>query len=146
MKKITDLKVLPNFRLWLRFDDGVEGEIDFSGKPRTGVFAYWNDYENFRRARVGDAGELFWNEEIDFCPDSLWLQVTGQTAREFVEPKAATVPCLKSADSLVSPFGCIGTILSRPTFTQFTMSLEPRFPSGIRELLKGDCHRASSVT
>ena len=77
MKKITDLKVLNNFRLWLRFDDGVEGEIDFSVKPRTGVFAYWNNYDNFRGARVGDVGDLVWNEEIDFCADSLWLQVTG---------------------------------------------------------------------
>jgi len=78
MKRITALKVLDDYRLWLRFNDGVEGEIDFSRKPRTGVFAFWNDAENFRQARIGDCGELIWNDQIDFCPDSLWLQVTGQ--------------------------------------------------------------------
>jgi len=78
MKKIAAVKVLDDYRVWLRFNDGAEGEIDFSSKPRTGVFAFWNDRENFSKARVGDSGELIWNDQIDFCPDSLWLQVTGQ--------------------------------------------------------------------
>ena len=77
MKKITALNVLDNYRVSLRFNDGVAGEVDFSSKPRTGVFAFWNSYENFRAARIGELGELVWNDQIDFCPDSLWLQVTG---------------------------------------------------------------------
>ena len=44
MKRITALKVLDNYRVWLRFNDGVEGEVDFSQKPRTGVYASWNNY------------------------------------------------------------------------------------------------------
>ena len=78
MKKITAIKVLENFRVRLHFNDGVEGEVDFSSKPRTGVFAFWSSYENFRKARIGDSGELLWNDQLDFCPDSLWLQVTGE--------------------------------------------------------------------
>ena len=78
MKKITAIKVLDDYRVWLRFNDGVEGEVDFSRKPRTGVFAAWNSYENFRQAHIGDCGELLWDSQLDFCPDSLWLQVTGQ--------------------------------------------------------------------
>ena len=78
MKKITALKVLGNYRVALRFNDGVAGEVDFSSKPRTGVFTFWNSYENFHKARIGEAGELVWNDQIDFCPDSLWLQVTGE--------------------------------------------------------------------
>jgi hypothetical protein len=84
MKKIVALKVLENYRIALRFNDGIVGEVDFLSKPRTGVFAFWNDYENFRQARVGDAGELLWNDQIDFCPDSLWLQVTGQKPEIFL--------------------------------------------------------------
>jgi hypothetical protein len=78
MKKITQLKVLENYRVWLRFNDGIEGEVDFSKKPRTGVYAGWMNYDNFRQVRIGDCGELMWNDQVDFCPDSLWLQVTGQ--------------------------------------------------------------------
>ena len=86
MKKITSLKILENFRVRLHFNDGAEGEIDFSSKPRTGVFAFWNDYENFRRACIGDCGELIWNDQIDFCADSLWLQVTSQKTEVLLEP------------------------------------------------------------
>ena len=78
MKKITAMKVLENYRVWLRFNDGVEGEVDFSQKPRSGVYAAWASYDNFRKARIGDCGELLWDSQLDFCPDSLWLQVTGQ--------------------------------------------------------------------
>ena len=82
MKKITGLKVLENYRVWLRFDDGVEGEVDFRHKPRTGVYAPWQDYEFFRRARIGEYGELRWDDQLDFGPDSLWLQITGRTPED----------------------------------------------------------------
>lgn len=91
MKKITALKVLDNYRVWLRFSDGVEGEVDFSPKPRTGVYASWNSYENFRQARIGDCGELLWNDQLDFCPDSLWLQVTGKKPEALSDQKPQPV-------------------------------------------------------
>ena len=78
MKKITSLEILVGYRVRLRFNDGVKGEVDFSSKPRTGVFAFWNNYEDFRRACIGELGELLWNDQVDFCADSLWLKVTGQ--------------------------------------------------------------------
>jgi hypothetical protein len=78
MKRIVTIKVLDGYRVWLRFSDGAEGAVDFSQKPRTGVYSSWNDYDRFRQARIGDYGELVWDDQLDFCPDSLWLQVTGQ--------------------------------------------------------------------
>jgi hypothetical protein len=91
MKKIAKLKVLDNYRLWLRFNDGVEGVVDFSSKPRTGVFAFWSSCDNFRQARIGDAGELLWNDQLDFCPDSLWLQVTGRRPEVLLDQKVEPV-------------------------------------------------------
>lgn len=77
MKTITHLKVLDRFRVWLRFDDGVEGEVDFSPLAGRGVFAAWNDLAVFQRAAIADQGRaLGWPGEIDFCADALWLQVT----------------------------------------------------------------------
>jgi len=72
MRKITKLNILNNYRVWLRFDDGAEAEVDFSLKPRTGIYAFWDHYENFRKAQIGEAGELRWNDQIDFSADSLW--------------------------------------------------------------------------
>jgi hypothetical protein len=90
VKKITGVKVLENYRVHLRFDDGVEGEVDFSKKPRIGVYAAWADYANVRKARVGDCGELVWDNELDFSADSLWLQVTGQKSEAVLDSKSQT--------------------------------------------------------
>jgi hypothetical protein len=79
MKKITAFKVLEHYRVWLRFDDGVEGEVDFSAHVGKGVFAPWTDYAFFHQAAIGERGRsLEWPGELDFCADSLWLQVTGK--------------------------------------------------------------------
>jgi hypothetical protein len=88
MKKIIAIEVLDNYRVQLRFDDHVEGVVDFSSKPRTGVYAPWHDYEFFRRARIGECGELIWNDQLDFCPDALWQQITGKSPDDHVASPA----------------------------------------------------------
>ncbi len=77
MKHITDIKIPSHLHLHLRFDDGVEGELDLSSEPRTGVFESWNDPCYFKRVEIGERGRsLVWPGEVDLCADSLWLQVT----------------------------------------------------------------------
>ena len=77
MIKIVAAKVLDGYRVWLRFEDGTEGEVDFSTQVGKGVFAPWTDYEFFRDAAIGEQGRvLTWPGELDFCADALWLQVT----------------------------------------------------------------------
>ncbi|MBI4662727.1 MAG: DUF2442 domain-containing protein [Verrucomicrobia bacterium] len=79
MKKIAAFKVLENDRIWLRFDDGVQGETDFTPNVGRGVFAPWANYSFFRQAAIGEQGRtLAWPGELDFCADALWLQVAGK--------------------------------------------------------------------
>ena len=79
MVKMVAVKVLDGYRVWLRFEDGAEGEVDFSGQAGKGVFSPWSDYAFFQRAAIGEQGRvLIWPGELDFCADSLWLQVTGK--------------------------------------------------------------------
>jgi hypothetical protein len=54
-----------------------------------GVFAAWNDPEVFRAVQVGPFGELAWGDEIDLCPDSLYLEATGKNPED-------VFPALKS--------------------------------------------------
>jgi hypothetical protein len=79
MKKIVAINVLENYRVWLRFDDGVEGTVDFSSHAGQGVFAPWHNYAFFRQAALGEQGRtLTWPGELDFCADALWLEATGK--------------------------------------------------------------------
>ena len=54
MVKPIEVKAFPNHRLWLRFDDGTEGQIDLSEFAGKGVFQLWNDYKNFERVKIGE--------------------------------------------------------------------------------------------
>ena len=78
MQKVTAVKVLEDYRLDLVFADGKRGIVDLSHLVGKGVFALWDDYRAFRDVRVGTSGELAWGEEVDLCPDALYMQATEQ--------------------------------------------------------------------
>jgi hypothetical protein len=78
MHKVTRVKILKDYRLELQFADGKGGIVDLSRLVGKGVFAAWTDYAFFQRARIGESGELVWDDQIDLCPDSLYLQATQQ--------------------------------------------------------------------
>ena len=82
MKRIVEVKPLADCRVWIRFADGVQGEVDLSHLAGKGVFQRWADPKIFRAVHVGAYGELAWDDEIDLCPDSLYLKLTGKTADE----------------------------------------------------------------
>lgn len=67
------------YRLHLRFDDGVEGEVDIQAAIRfEGVFQPLNDPEYFAQVRVDDdAGTIVWPNGADLDPLVLHSRVTG---------------------------------------------------------------------
>ena len=78
MHRVIRVAVLTDYRVDLRFEDGNGGVVDLSHLAGKGVFAAWTDYEAFKRVRIGDSGELAWDDQIDLCPDSLYLRATHQ--------------------------------------------------------------------
>lgn len=90
--KPIEVKALPGYRLWLRYANGVEGEVDLSHLAGRGVFAAWDDYKVFKKVHIGASGAIAWNDDIDLCPDALYLRITGKTPEEvFPKLKAAEV-------------------------------------------------------
>lgn len=82
MHRVSSVRVLEGYRLDLCFADGTPGTADLSGLPRRGVFALWSDYAEFEKARIGDTGEIVWSDQVDLCPDFLYLRVTGRKPEE----------------------------------------------------------------
>ncbi|MDO8956534.1 MAG: DUF2442 domain-containing protein [Deltaproteobacteria bacterium] len=78
MRKISEVKVLQGYRLELVFDDGARGVVDLSGLAGKGVFAMWCNRRIFEQVRIGSFGELIWGDQIDLCPDALYLKATGK--------------------------------------------------------------------
>ena len=90
MIKIIEARVLDSFRLYVKFSDGAEGEVDLSDLAGQGVFAAWNDPAFFKQVQIGSLGRsLNWSDQIDLSADSLYLNLTGKTAQELF-PKLAT--------------------------------------------------------
>jgi hypothetical protein len=76
--KIIDAKPLANFRVQLMFDSGEAGIVDLAHLAGHGVFEAWNLPEVFEAVKVTDYGAIEWPGEIDLCPDSLYLRMTGR--------------------------------------------------------------------
>lgn len=72
LNRIIDAEARPAYRLWVRFADGVEGEIDLSHLVGEGVFRAWEDEERFRDVYVDpESGTVAWPGGLDLAPDAL---------------------------------------------------------------------------
>ena len=76
--KIVACKPLPNYHLWIRFDDGLEGEVDLNHLAGKGVFEAWNSIEFFNQMRVDPKSDtVAWGDEIDLDPYVLREKITN---------------------------------------------------------------------
>lgn len=83
MFKAIEVKPLDHYRISLKYDNGVAGVADLSHLAGKGVFSLWNDYSLFRQVYIDPgSGAIAWNNEIDLCPDSLYLNITKQKPEE----------------------------------------------------------------
>ncbi|MCE5278487.1 MAG: DUF2442 domain-containing protein [Planctomycetaceae bacterium] len=82
MNAITEVTVLENYRLRLRFADGTTGTVDLPDLVGKGVFQRWEDYDFFGSVAIGVCGELRWGEDIDLCADALYLRATGKEPQD----------------------------------------------------------------
>lgn len=60
-------------RVWLRFDDGVDGEVDLAAELEGEVFEPLRDPKYFARFVVDDT--LLWPNGADFAPEFLHARV-----------------------------------------------------------------------
>jgi hypothetical protein len=83
MVDVVEVRPLGGYRLFLRFEDGVEGEVDVSRLISfEGVFALLRDPARFAEVRLlRDLGTVGWLNGADLDPDVLYAEVTGKPAK-----------------------------------------------------------------
>lgn len=84
------VRALPKHRIFIRYSDGVEGEIDLAGFASKELFAPWRDPVFFQSVHIGPYRQIRWSDEIELCPDSLYLKLTGQTPGQFFAKPMST--------------------------------------------------------
>ena len=83
------------YRIWLRYADGVEGEVDLSHLAGKGVFVAWLDRAFFEGVHIGAGPAIAWSKEIDLCPDALYLRLTGKKPEDIHTGSTTDTNCLK---------------------------------------------------
>jgi hypothetical protein len=80
LKDITEVQHIANFQLFLRFEDGVEGELDISSFISfDGIFEPLKDPSEFAKVTVHpELGTIVWPNGADLDPDVLYSKLTGE--------------------------------------------------------------------
>ena len=85
MRRPIEVRARPGYCLWLRYDDGAQGEVDLSDLAGRGVFKAWDTPGFFESVRLGPHGEIAWGEHIDLCPDAIYLRLTDKAPEDIFE-------------------------------------------------------------
>lgn len=75
--KVVEVAAREEYRIFLRFENGVAGEVDLSTLAGRGVFAAWLQPGVFEQVSVTRDGAVEWPGDLDLCPDDLYLRLTG---------------------------------------------------------------------
>jgi hypothetical protein len=67
--KIVECQARDDYKLWIRFNDGVMGEVSVKHLVGMGVFAAWNSVEFFKSLYIDPIAEtVAWGEDLDLDP------------------------------------------------------------------------------
>jgi hypothetical protein len=77
--RVARVEALPDYRLSVRFLDGLEGIVDMSRlifSAEAGVFAVLSDAALFGQVYL-EYGAVTWPGEIDLAPDAMYSEIAG---------------------------------------------------------------------
>ena len=92
MIRPTEVEARDGYRIWLRYSDGVAGEADLSHLAGgRGVFAAWKEPGCFEEVHIAFHGAIAWDDDLELCPDALYMQLTGKSVEEIMPGVRARV-------------------------------------------------------
>ena len=81
MADVIEVRYVPDYTVWIKFDDGTEGEVDISLSFRGPVFEPLHEVEYFKQVRVNpDIGTIVWPNCADVAPETLYGRMQAQVA------------------------------------------------------------------
>ena len=94
MIKPIAVKARPGYRIWVKFEDGIAGEVDLSDIAGKGVFKALEDRAFFETVSILPHHSISWGDtdDLEICPDTIYLELTGKTTDELTrqDPAVAT--------------------------------------------------------
>ena len=65
------------FKIWIEYADGASGVLDFSHLADKPAFTGWGERRYFESVHIDDYGAVEWGDDLQMCPDSVYMQLTG---------------------------------------------------------------------
>lgn len=73
---VVDVRYVRGYTIWVKFEDGVAGEVDLTSSLRGPVFEPLRDPEVFKQVRVDpELGTIVWPNGADIAPETLYARV-----------------------------------------------------------------------
>lgn len=92
MYQIVELSPKAGFRLFVRFDDGLSGEVDLSALAGRGAFSTWKTPGVFESVAIAsETGAPTWPGGIDIGPDTLYFEITGRNPSGAFQPTRISI-------------------------------------------------------
>ncbi|MSQ06800.1 MAG: DUF2442 domain-containing protein [Dehalococcoidia bacterium] len=74
--RIAELKYLSAYRIWLKFEDGSQGEVDLEAELWGEVFEPLKEKRLFKGVRLDtELNTITWDNGADFSPEFLYEMV-----------------------------------------------------------------------
>ena len=84
--KVVEVRPLDDYRLWLRFQDGVSGTVDLSGELWGPMFEPLKDKGLFAQAAIHpDLETITWPNGADLAPEFLYRAAQQRVAGDAPE-------------------------------------------------------------
>ena len=80
--KIVFVKPTSKFAIEVGFEDGKCGVVNLGDLAGRGVFRAWLEEGVFEKVKITEVGALEWPGELDLCPDSIYMRLTGKTPEQ----------------------------------------------------------------
>ena len=83
LDRIVAVEARPDYHVWIRFEDGLEGTLSLEHLVGQGVFTSWEEESEFQKVFIDEeSGTIAWPNGIDLAPDALHrrLEESSSTA------------------------------------------------------------------
>ncbi|MCY4529127.1 MAG: DUF2442 domain-containing protein [Chloroflexi bacterium] len=77
MLEPTTVEARDGYKIWLQYSDCTSGEVDLSDLAGRSAFRAWDAQGCLEGVHVAPHRAIAWNDEIELCPDALYLELTG---------------------------------------------------------------------
>ena len=82
LHRVTACKAEDDYRLWLKFDNGLEGSVFLGNLLEIGAFKLWRDVREFEKESVDpETATVSWEGGIRLDPEVLYQDLAAKAPR-----------------------------------------------------------------